>query len=102
MTAGGLVTLGEPLPWIVLAGLPGHWSWLIWLGNHVHAMPWHWRIVKAITKVINACIFLGGGAAGLAALGWLFGVVALPEQYPAPYRPWDFPPPNSAYWWFAC
>jgi predicted MPP superfamily phosphohydrolase len=100
--ATGAFQWGEPLPWIVLVGLPGHWSWLLWLGNHVHAMPWDWRVVKVITRVINACIFLGGGTAGLVALGWLFGVIELPERYPAPCQPWSAgPPPNTIYWWLA-
>jgi len=74
MTSGGEAMPPDSLlPLIVLIGLPGHWSWLLWLGNHVHAMPWNWRLVKALSKVINFFIFFGGGAAGLAALGWLFG-----------------------------
>jgi predicted MPP superfamily phosphohydrolase len=77
MTSGGEPILPDPLlPWIVLIGLPGHWSWLLWLGNHVHAMPWDWRVVKAVSKVINFFIFFFGGAAGLAAVGWLFGLLA--------------------------
>jgi uncharacterized protein len=80
--ASGTQPWANPLPWIVLAGLPGHWSWLLWLGNHVHATPWNWRVVKVITRVINACIFIGGGAAGLVALGWLFRLLEFPTSYP--------------------
>jgi len=88
MTAGGAYyPWDEFLPWVVLAGLPGHWSWLLWLGNHVHAMPWHYRLVKAVSKVINFFIFFFGGAAGLAALAWLFHGLDTP---PVGVDPWPY------------
>lgn len=56
--------------WLVLVALPGHISWLLWIGNLIHARPWNHRRVKKVAYVINLTIF--GGSAG-AFWWWLLG-----------------------------
>jgi predicted MPP superfamily phosphohydrolase len=56
--------------WLVLAAIPGHLSWLLWIGNILHAQPWNWRRIKKVAYVINLAIFGGSAAAGL---WWLVG-----------------------------
>ena len=51
---------------IVLLGLPGHVSWLLWAGNLLHSTAWPHRRIKKIAYVINCLIFFGSAAAG----GW--------------------------------
>lgn len=66
--------------WLLVAAIPGHISWLLWIGNLLHAQPWNHRLIKKIAYLINLAIF-GGSAA--AAGRFLIGSGTLDELPPA-------------------
>lgn len=69
--------------WVVLAALPGHVSWLLWIDNRVHAKAWHHRTVKLFGLVLKSAI--AGGA--VAGAGWWFARM-LGATFAAPLPSW--------------
>ena len=52
---------------LVLFAVPGHMSWLLWLGNNVHATAWPRKLIKLISFFIDSAIAAGAVAAVLWA-----------------------------------
>ncbi|MCE9606976.1 MAG: metallophosphoesterase [Planctomycetia bacterium] len=57
--------MNDPYVLLVLGSIPGHISWLLWLGNNIHAQAWPRRLIKALGFVINSCLAAGSVAAVL-------------------------------------
>jgi len=51
---------------LVLAAVPGHMSWLLWLGNNIHAQHWPRKLIKSISFFVDTAIAVGC----LAAVAW--------------------------------
>lgn len=55
-------------PWLVLAALPGHVAWLLWLGNVSHATAWPRKLIKSLAYLINTALFVVTPAAAIWAV----------------------------------
>jgi len=77
---------------LVLFAVPGHMSWLLWLGNNLHATAWSRKLLKRISFFINSGIACGC----LAAVAWVAARVL-------GVSPFDIPLPASLrYYAIAC
>lgn len=77
---------------LVLFAVPGHMSWLLWLGNNVHATAWPRKLVKFISFFIDSTIAVGAVAAVLWAAARMLGV-----------SPWNSPLPIALHYYaIAC
>jgi predicted MPP superfamily phosphohydrolase len=77
---------------LALFAIPGHMSWLLWLGNNVHAKHWPRKLIKAISFVIDSAIAVGC----LAAVAWTSARLL-------EVTPWNVAiPPAMRYYAIAC
>ena len=70
----------DPFAWLALLGIPGHVSWLLWLGNSLHARPIHHHTLKLVTRALNSWLIVGA----VAAFVWAGGRIAAALGYTLP------------------
>lgn len=70
----------DPFAWLALLGIAGHVSWLLWVGNSLHARPIHHHKLKLVTRALNLWLVVGA----VAAATWACVRIASAEGYALP------------------
>lgn len=84
----------DPFAWLALLGIAGHVSWLLWLGNSLHARPIHHRKLKFVTRALNSWLVVGA----VAAVVWSGVRIAAALHYALPQVLQRFDHPLSPAW----